>query len=199
MINVGLEKITLENALDDYTQPLKGWGESTVGGGTLILVTHDRMLLDRLADRLYVFDGHGNVRHFYGNYSEYLEDLANKEKPGQADTAAGQVLDKTSEKTPGKTDAATTPGTSKPPKSKADKAARASAKPKVSNRYKILSQRKLETQLKETEKRVAEITQLLEEPETYKDRDRVQKLQIEQVSLGADLESLEDEWLRRAE
>jgi ATP-binding cassette subfamily F protein 3 len=198
----------LENSLDDYTQPLKGWGESTIGGGTLILITHDRMLLDRLANRLFIFDGEGNVRHFYGSYSEYLEDLAKKPKSQKVvvaeDAASVKTAGKKPEKAISKTEQASVPKTSKPTKStaptksKSKKPAKASV-PRVSNKYKILSRQKLETQLKEAEKRVAEITQLLAEPETYKDGDQVQKLQLEQVSLGADLEALEDEWLRRAE
>lgn len=40
--------------------------------GTLLLVSHDRLLLDRLAERLVILED-GEVRQYPGNYSEYLE------------------------------------------------------------------------------------------------------------------------------
>ncbi|SDC49139.1 ATP-binding cassette, subfamily F, uup [Paenibacillus sp. UNCCL117] len=50
----------LEEYLDDFP-------------GVVITVSHDRYFLDRTADHLFVFEGDGQVRKFYGNYSEYLE------------------------------------------------------------------------------------------------------------------------------
>jgi ATP-binding cassette subfamily F protein uup len=40
-------------------------------GGCILLVSHDRAMLDRLTDSLLVFDGEGNARGFIGNYDEY--------------------------------------------------------------------------------------------------------------------------------
>ena len=49
-------------------------------GGTVIVVSHDRYLLDRLADRiLEVKDG--EVRSFDGGYSAYLEAIAAESRP----------------------------------------------------------------------------------------------------------------------
>jgi ABC transport system ATP-binding/permease protein len=39
--------------------------------GCILLVSHDRALLDRLTDSLLVFDGAGGARSFIGNYEEY--------------------------------------------------------------------------------------------------------------------------------
>jgi ABC transport system ATP-binding/permease protein len=39
--------------------------------GCLLLVSHDRTLLDRLTDTLLIFDGEGGVRPFVGSYDEY--------------------------------------------------------------------------------------------------------------------------------
>ena len=44
--------------------------------GCIILVSHDRALLDRLTDYLFVFDGEGGIRGFTGNYEEYREEAA---------------------------------------------------------------------------------------------------------------------------
>lgn len=41
--------------------------------GAVITVSHDRYFLDRTVDHLFAFEGQGSIRHFTGNYSEYLE------------------------------------------------------------------------------------------------------------------------------
>jgi ABC transport system ATP-binding/permease protein len=51
----------VENLLDDYT-------------GTLIMISHDRFMLDRLVDHLIIVEGDGSVSHFQGKFTEYLED-----------------------------------------------------------------------------------------------------------------------------
>ena len=43
--------------------------------GCLLLVSHDRALLDRLTDCLFIFDGAGGVRAFVGSYDAYREEL----------------------------------------------------------------------------------------------------------------------------
>jgi ATP-binding cassette subfamily F protein uup len=40
-------------------------------GGVLIMVSHDRYLLDKLTDQLFIMEGKGNVRIYNGNYSSY--------------------------------------------------------------------------------------------------------------------------------
>ena len=55
-------------------------------GGAVILVTHDRYLLDRVCDRVIGFTGDGRAR-IYGDYEQWLKDLAgrsHKEKPAAA-------------------------------------------------------------------------------------------------------------------
>ena len=39
--------------------------------GVLVLVSHDRYLLDKMSDQLFIMEGNGAVRIFNGNYSEY--------------------------------------------------------------------------------------------------------------------------------
>lgn len=43
-------------------------------GGCLMVVSHDRYFMDTLADHLFVLEGDGVIRDFYGNYTEYRED-----------------------------------------------------------------------------------------------------------------------------
>ncbi|TPG76100.1 ABC transporter ATP-binding protein [Brevibacillus laterosporus] len=59
--------------------------------GAVITVSHDRYFLDRTVEHLFAFEGQGEIRHYMGNYSEYLEEskqekaLAEKTEKGRAD------------------------------------------------------------------------------------------------------------------
>ncbi len=71
-----LDLITL-NKLEEFLENYQG---------CLILVSHDRYFLDKLVDHLFIFEGKGVLRDFYGRYTEYknekdeLERLISKEK-----------------------------------------------------------------------------------------------------------------------
>lgn len=39
--------------------------------GILVLVSHDRYLLDKMSDQLFIMEGNGNIKIFNGNYSEH--------------------------------------------------------------------------------------------------------------------------------
>jgi len=43
--------------------------------GVLMLVSHDRYLLDKLTEQLFIMEGDGNVKVFNGNYSSYRYEL----------------------------------------------------------------------------------------------------------------------------
>jgi len=46
--------------------------------GCILLVSHDRALLDRLTDYLFVFDGNGGIRGFVGSYEDYQQMIADE-------------------------------------------------------------------------------------------------------------------------
>lgn len=66
------------NVLEEFLELYKG---------CLLVVTHDRYFMDKLADHLFIFEGNGVIRDFNGNYQDYLnekEELKIKEsKPKQ--------------------------------------------------------------------------------------------------------------------
>ncbi|MGF7041941.1 ABC-F family ATP-binding cassette domain-containing protein [Mucilaginibacter lappiensis] len=54
-------------------------------GGVLMMVSHDRYLLDKLTDQLFIMEDGGNVRIYNGNYSSYrleLEEAKQQNKKG---------------------------------------------------------------------------------------------------------------------
>ena len=42
-------------------------------GGCLIIVSHDRWLMNKLVDHIFVFEGDGKIKDYYGNYTEYRQ------------------------------------------------------------------------------------------------------------------------------
>lgn len=42
-------------------------------GGCMIIVSHDRWLMNKLVDHIFVFEGDGRIKDYYGNYTEYRQ------------------------------------------------------------------------------------------------------------------------------
>lgn len=49
-------------------------------GGCLLLVSHDRYFLDKLTEHIFVFEGDGKIRDYYGSYSNYRLKLAEEQQ-----------------------------------------------------------------------------------------------------------------------
>jgi ATP-binding cassette subfamily F protein uup len=47
--------------------------------GVVITVSHDRYFLDKIAEELFVFEEDGNVRVFFGSYTDYLDEKKQQE------------------------------------------------------------------------------------------------------------------------
>lgn len=53
-------------------------------GGCLVIVSHDRYFLDKLVDHLFIFEGEGIIRDFWGSYAKYREEKKDKEREASA-------------------------------------------------------------------------------------------------------------------
>ena len=51
------------NILEDYIDDFKG---------VVISVSHDRYFLDRICNKIFAYEGNGNIHIYTGNYSDYL-------------------------------------------------------------------------------------------------------------------------------
>ncbi|WP_304221999.1 ABC-F family ATP-binding cassette domain-containing protein [Gracilinema caldarium] len=51
--------------------------------GSIIIVSHDRAFLEGTTDKLWIFDGQGNITSFVGTYGTWRDQQANQEKEGQ--------------------------------------------------------------------------------------------------------------------
>ena len=59
--------------------------------GVVITVSHDRYFLDKVVEQLIILEGSGKIGSFYGNYSEYLEQLSQKPEKGKSEVKAKGV------------------------------------------------------------------------------------------------------------
>lgn len=58
--------------------------------GVLMLVSHDRYLLDKLTDQLFIMEGNGSVRIFNGNYSSYRYEQEQEKQQAKSNQAAAK-------------------------------------------------------------------------------------------------------------
>ncbi len=142
--------------------------------GTVILITHDRALLQSTCNKLIIFDGQGQVRWFEGTYRDWL---ARQAKETRAAPSARSVH---------------------PPPAPARPAARPKAPANPIDHLQRLSIAQLEERVELIEKEIASLDAQLLDPEVYRDGARCRVLRERREELGLELEPLEDEWSRRA-
>ncbi|MBB6428819.1 ABC-F family ATP-binding cassette domain-containing protein [Algisphaera agarilytica] len=183
----------LEDTLRTYTTQQQAY--STAGNqshaGTLILITHDRMLLDNLVDQLLVFDGNGNCTLFLGTYSEWLEQ---QEKAAAGVSNTAPTNDKPNPKPKQKKPKDKKPKAEKPIAKSPDRKITKSNNGAASK----MSQSKLESEIERVETRLNEIDFALMDPDVYADGEKVKALQEERDTLKKQLGPLENEWIERA-
>ena len=59
--------------------------------GCLLVVSHDRYLMDKLVDHLFIFEGNGEVRYYPSTYSEYWLDQQEAERAVKAQKSADKA------------------------------------------------------------------------------------------------------------
>lgn len=69
------------NRLEEFLQDYEG---------CVILVSHDRYLMDRLCDHIFVFKGEGEIKDYYGNYTEYRLVQKKEDKKQKVENASKQ-------------------------------------------------------------------------------------------------------------
>ena len=155
-------------------QALVEFGDRSTGA--LILISHDRALLEATCDRLIVLDGHGGVVEFSGRYSEW------QERQERAEAQAAQRREAGASKTARRR---TTKETAPRSRSEGD--------------LSTLPIRELERRIEAVEKRIREIDEQLMDPAVHADGRRSRELATSRDTASAELEPLEFEWSRRAD
>lgn len=82
------------NILEDFLLTFKG---------CLLIVSHDRWFMNKLVDHLFIFEGNGKIKDYYGNYTQYktqkdliekgerLKEKENKPKIEKINTSASSI------------------------------------------------------------------------------------------------------------
>ena len=151
----------------------------TDGGyeGTLLLITHDRQLLQDTCSRLIVLDGKGGARVFEGTYVDW-------ERRQREEAAAAQVE-------------ARPPLVAKP--QAAAKASTKSEKKAKPIGLAALNMDKLEAKIETIQQKMQALDRQLLDSRVLSDGAKCRQLQVERSHLEMELQPLETEWARRAE
>ena len=151
--------------------------------GTLVLISHDRALIDATCDHLIVLDGEGGAEIFIGNFTEWR---------------ARQDARRT-DRQPKPQRAPKPEPTKAPQSSRANGAKPKSNKTKSANRLSHLRLEQIETKIEELEQSVKAVETRLADPELWKDAAAFGEVSNQRDELLAALIPLEHEWGRRAE
>ena len=187
----------LEEALDKFG----GIDKNRVGGkggygGVLLLISHDRALLDDVCDRLIVLDGDGNTRTFDGSYREWEE----KERAMRAEEAQRSRKVQAPAKT-------APSGGAKPgaPAAQAKPAASATAtapsktiSKAAKGRFSNLPVEKIESRIADIGRECTQIDADFANPKIASDSARMKKLLARREELQKEQSELEEEWLRKS-
>lgn len=179
--------------------------------GTMILISHDRALLDATCDHLIVLDGEGNAEVFLGGFTLWHEKSTQRKREAERKAAEEKARreeaqrkqeeaakKREAEKAQASRAAGTKASGSKPSASKQASAGQGKGGMSV-NAIMRLRTEQLEERIEKIETRMREIDGLLNDPDVWRDHARASKLGDERAELAEQLEPLEFEWARRAE
>jgi ATP-binding cassette subfamily F protein 3 len=178
-----------------HTDPATGertGPEKAPFAGTLILVSHDRALIDATCDHLIALDGQGHAEIFHGSYTDWT----------RARHGAGPVQER-ARRTPAAAGAGSNgrAGGSRGGTATASPAAAPVALPRTlpkrKNPHSWMSSDQLEDRIAELERQIAALDESLNDPDVWKDAIRAAQGAADRADLKASLASLEEEWLSR--
>ena len=156
--------------------------------GALILVYHDRHLLEAIADKLWLIDD-GNVSEFNGDLNDYQEFLNKKNR---------EYKEKLNEKTQNQPKQNLFSEKAKAQTYKTKEQKKLEAQKRQSLRPLKLEIEKLEKQMEKIKKSLADIDTTLSDLELYsKEPEKVEILSIERAKLSDELDECEIAWIEK--
>lgn len=156
--------------------------------GALILVSHDRHLLEAIADKLWLIDD-GNVSEFNGDLNDYQEFLNKKNH---------EYKEKLNEKTQNQPKQNLFSEKAKAQTYKTKEQKKLEAQKRQSLRPLKLEIEKLEKQMEKIKKSLADIDTTLSDLELYsKEPEKVEILSIERAKLSDELDECEIAWIEK--
>lgn len=156
--------------------------------GALILVSHDRHLLEAIADKLWLIDD-GNVSEFNGDLNDYQEFLNKKNR---------EYKEKLNEKIQKQPNQNLVSEKAKAQTYKTKEQKKLEAQKRQSLRPLKLAIEKLEKQMEKIKKSLADIDTTLSDLELYsKEPEKVEILSIERAKLSDELDECEIAWIEK--
>lgn len=156
--------------------------------GALILVSHDRHLLEAIADKLWLIDD-GNVSEFNGDLNDYQEFLNKKNR---------EYKEKLNEKIKKQPNQNLVSEKAKAQTYKTKEQKKLEAQKRQSLRPLKLEIEKLEKQMEKIKKSLADIDTTLSDLELYsKEPEKVEILSIERAKLSDELDECEIAWIEK--
>ncbi|MDZ4828566.1 MAG: ABC-F family ATP-binding cassette domain-containing protein [Phycisphaerae bacterium] len=182
----------LERSLLDYGGDTDDGGS----GGALLLISHDRALLQAVCDKLVILDGKGAARVFEGRYSDYL---AKFPPPARERVHEGELNPKPSAAKPAQRANERSGG--KPSSSAATNPTSTNAT--LTNKtgkgaFSKLSTEELEKRIESLESKLRAVDSQLANSATWSDATKAKDLAAQRERVASDLAPLEAEWARRA-
>ncbi len=154
--------------------------------GTLLLISHDRALIDATCDNLLVLDGKGNLEVFLGNYTAWHEkDVQRKRAAAREENERKNRKEQDERK--------------KREAEEAKKKVQAKQTGPSTNALARLRTEQLEEKIEKLQRRIREVDEQLADPGVWRDDKKSRKFGDERKQLVAELEPMEFEWARRAE
>lgn len=153
-------------------------GEKTQGefDGTILLISHDRALIDAVCDNILVLDGDGNAQVFPGTYSEWKLSQSEREARPKAESTV-----------PVQTKAATVNSSPKP------------SEPIQKSRYSWMPIAKIEERMNDLGIEIRKLDAELAGADVWTDYEKANAMSEKRDELKSELDELEIEWLRKSE
>jgi len=175
-------------------------------GGVLLLISHDRALLDDVCDKFVILDGAGNARVFEGSYRDWeaKQKAEASEAVARAKKAETKKLDTKRTETNGapksaaaKPVAPTSASATSSSSGKTSSATHGSSN-KSRSKYSNLALEKIEARISEIGRELMAIDFEFADPKTAADSVKTKKLLSRREELGREQSELEEEWMRKS-
>ena len=167
--------------------------------GTIITISHDRYFLDRVATQILALDGDGNIEHYNGDYTEFHDWKAGRSEPpavagGPSSVERKSVPPAVASGSMRKSESRSSADGSHRGKGKSGPASDGASRVKIIKKPR--SPEIIEGEIAELEKRIADLSKKMSEPEVGRDITRLVKANDEYQQTETRLAELMDEWER---
>ena len=194
-------------------------GDEVGFDGTLILISHDRALIDATCDHLLIFDGNGRSEVFVGTFTEWHERKVERDRAVAKEAQERErhreeqdrkkrenerkEAERRAEKTAARVPASGVPASGTGAQRQGAPAATGgggarSGSPRAKSKFSWMSLQQIEEKMGELQSRIDDLDMQLADPSVWTDVARSTALNDERATARTELEGLEEEWLRKS-